>query len=84
MASNLQNPAYQLFLKDLVALRKELGLTQYDVAQRLGATQSYVSKSERGERRIDAIELVLFAGALGVSPRRLIDLAKDAVERSGI
>lgn len=38
-------------------LRQESGLTQAELAQRIGKPQSYVSKYESGERRIDVIEL---------------------------
>jgi len=44
---------------------RESGLTQSDVAHRLGRPQSYVSKCESGERRIDVIELALFADLYG-------------------
>jgi transcriptional regulator with XRE-family HTH domain len=38
-------------------LRKEAGLTQVGLAERLGKPQSYVSKVERGERIIDLVEI---------------------------
>lgn len=41
--------------------REQARLTQFEVAQRLGRPQSYVSKCESGERRIDIIELMEFA-----------------------
>jgi len=49
---------YQVFLKRLRAARERSGLTQVQVARRLGKPQSFVSKSESGERRIDAVEAV--------------------------
>jgi transcriptional regulator with XRE-family HTH domain len=58
---------YRLFLRQLRAARKRSGLTQEDVADRLGETQSFVSKCERGERRIDVVELRAFCRAIGVS-----------------
>jgi transcriptional regulator with XRE-family HTH domain len=57
----LHSPRYRQFLERLRAARREQGLTQVEVAQRLGKPQSFVSKSENGERRIDAIELADFA-----------------------
>ncbi|MBF6559992.1 MAG: helix-turn-helix domain-containing protein [Candidatus Binataceae bacterium] len=56
---------YQIFLEALVAARKEARLTQEQLAQRLGQTQSWVSKAERGERRIDVTELRNICHALG-------------------
>ncbi len=41
--------------------RIEAGLTQVDVAQSLGKPQSFISKCESGERRVDFVELIDFA-----------------------
>ncbi len=45
--------------------RRSAGLTQEEVAKRLGARQAFVSKVERGERRIDPVELAQFASLYG-------------------
>ena len=66
------HPDYQLLLAVLKAARKRAGVSQIDLAERLGNTQTFVSKCERGERRIDAVELVEFAEALGVPPLGLL------------
>ena len=50
----------------LRALRIEKGLTQVDLAARLGLPQSYVSKYETGERRVDFVETSLICDALGI------------------
>jgi DNA-binding XRE family transcriptional regulator len=50
------------FLRDL---RDESGLRQIDLAERLGVHQSFVSKYEGGERRLDLIELQAVCDALG-------------------
>jgi len=52
---------YRKFLKRLKAARMEAGLTQVEVAQRLGKPQSFISKAESGERRVDVVELRHFA-----------------------
>ena len=72
MAQSTHNPDYQLLLAVLKAARKRVGVSQVDLAERLGNTQTFVSKCERGERRIDALELVEFAEALGVPPLGLL------------
>jgi len=54
---------YRLLLKRLRQARLDAGLTQSQVANRLGRRQSYVSKCESGERRVDAVELLRFAKA---------------------
>jgi transcriptional regulator with XRE-family HTH domain len=48
---------YQLLLKLLIHSREKAGLTQQEVAEKLKKPQSYISKIESGERRIDFIEL---------------------------
>jgi transcriptional regulator with XRE-family HTH domain len=56
------------FRKLLVAAREESGLTQVQVAERLRKPQSYVSKIERGERRLDIIEFFELAEILKIDP----------------
>ncbi len=53
--------------------RKQAGLTQVDLADRLGHPQSFVSKYERGERRLDVIEYCEVCRALGIDPVRFLD-----------
>ena len=48
--------------------RKQVGLTQADLEERLGAYNGYVSKYESGERRLDVIEFMAVTEALGVDP----------------
>lgn len=61
MGSSVYSEKYQAFLTRLRAARLETGLTQAEVAQRLQVPQSFISKSESGERRLDVIELTEFA-----------------------
>lgn len=54
-------------LKDLLKhVRKERKLTQIDLSQRLGRTQSYVSKVEKGEIMIDAVVLFQYCRAMEI------------------
>lgn len=55
----------QELLQRLRVARHEIGLSQEEVANRLGTSQSFVSRSETGERRVDAIELQAFADIYG-------------------
>lgn len=57
---------YAEFLARLRRARESARLTQAETARRLGKPQSYVSKSESGERRVDLVELVAFARAYAV------------------
>lgn len=52
---------YGLFLQKLKQARLDAGLTQVEAARLLRITQSTLSKCERGERRIDVVELEEFA-----------------------
>lgn len=56
----------------LVAERVEAGLTQNDVARRLRRPQSFVSKYETGERRLDVVEFLEVARALSIDPAGVI------------
>lgn len=53
--------AYQKFRERLVSARESAGLTQREAARLLGRSQSFVAKSESGERRVDVVELTRFA-----------------------
>jgi len=57
--------AYKEFTRRLVEARKSAGLTQMQVAGRLGKTHTFVSKCELGERRVDFVELQQFAHLYG-------------------
>ncbi len=52
---------YQNFIKRLREARLEAGLTQVEAGKRLKKPQAYISKIERGERRVDVVELGEFA-----------------------
>jgi transcriptional regulator with XRE-family HTH domain len=56
-----RSAAYRLFLKRLREARLAARLTQVEVAAKLRKPQSYVSKCESGERRVDVVELAEFA-----------------------
>jgi transcriptional regulator with XRE-family HTH domain len=57
---------YDVFLLTLVSARKAAGVTQQELATRLGKPQSFVSKYERRERRLDVVEFVIIAKAIGL------------------
>lgn len=61
MSGSVYSENYQAFLQRLKAARRAAGLTQQEVAEHLSVPQSYVSKCESGERRVDVIELTEFA-----------------------
>jgi transcriptional regulator with XRE-family HTH domain len=71
---------YKAFLALLIKARKDAGMTQEQLARRLNRPQSFVSKCENGERRLDVIELLQFLQSIGVEPlnflRKIIKLAR--------
>ena len=72
MAKAKFSPAYDHLRTLLVKAREDAGLRQVDVAHRLKRPQSYVSKIELGERRLDVIEFVEFAGAIETDAVRIL------------
>jgi len=71
-------PRYERLRSLLVEARKQAGLTQADLATRLGRPQSFVSKYERGERRLDVVELLEVTDAIGVKTAKLIERIERA------
>ncbi len=72
MTSSIHNPKYKNFQTLLTKYRKEQGVTQVKLAERLGRPQSFVSKYENGERRLDLIEFLDIAAALEIDPLSFI------------
>jgi transcriptional regulator with XRE-family HTH domain len=61
-------PTYARFRELLIEARQGEGLSQASLAERLKRPQSYVSKFERGERRLDVVEFLEVAQALRIDP----------------
>ena len=59
MAGTVHSDSYRGFLKALVAQRGKAGISQAQLATRLGKPASFVGKYELGERRLDIIELMV-------------------------
>ena len=68
MPKSVFTDAYASLLSTLVALRKSRGVSQVELARRLGKPQPFVSYFERGERRVDVIEFYAITIALGADP----------------
>ena len=70
----------QKFQQLLRELREAKELRQEDVAEALEVPQSFVSKIESGERRLDILELREVCEALGVSLAKFCKLLEEAIE----
>ena len=64
-SGSLHSGRYREFLSRLRQARAEAGLTQVEVAEAIGRSQTWLSKCELGERRVDVVELTDLAEALG-------------------
>jgi transcriptional regulator with XRE-family HTH domain len=81
MAKSLHTPENQRFRSLLISAREKAGLTQAEVASRLGRPQSFVAKYEGGERRLEVTEFVAVCSALGVDPKRMISALQRRAAR---
>jgi transcriptional regulator with XRE-family HTH domain len=69
----------QIILQDLLRfIRKAANLSQRELAVRLGKPQSFVSKYESGERRLDILEIVQICKAVNIS---LVEFSKQLEAR---
>lgn len=68
----IHSERYRYLLAILREARESVGMTQVQLSQKLGKPQSYVSKYENGERRLDVIELLDVCEAVGANPQGMI------------
>lgn len=73
MTSSVFTKKYDLFRNLLIESRKDSGLTQQQLAERLNKPQSFVSKYENGERRLDVVEFLDVADALQIDKLKFIE-----------
>ena len=78
MQKSRQSPESKVLLEMLNQLRNSSGIRQIDLADKLGVHQSFVSKYESGERRLDLIELRRICNVLGTS---VVDFVADFEKR---
>lgn len=73
---------YDVVVRLLIEARTQAGLTQQDVARKLGKPQSFVSKYERKERRLDVAEVISIAEAIGADPGDLLNSIHKTIRKS--
>ena len=61
MTNTIHTQQYKQFVKRLKEARVKAGLNQTNVAKKFKKPQSYISKVEAGEQRVDIVELKIFA-----------------------
>jgi transcriptional regulator with XRE-family HTH domain len=84
MPSSLHSHNYQIFRGLLVSAREKSGLTQAQIAERLDKPQSFISKYERGERRLDLTEFIELAGVLEIDVVDFVSCYQSAISQTTI
>ncbi|MCP3391761.1 helix-turn-helix transcriptional regulator [Bradyrhizobium sp. CCGB12] len=74
MEKSLKSAEYARLIALLVATRHKAGIRQQALAKKLRKPQSFVAKYEGGERRLDVVEFITIAEALGTDPLKLLRL----------
>lgn len=72
MSKSIHSPEHIKLRELLIAARKKAGLTQQQVAERLGRPQSFVAKYEGGERRLDVIEFLQVARTIDADAVKML------------
>ena len=72
-SKTLRSREHRALCAVLVATRREAGLTQAQLAERLGKPASFIAKIEIGERRVDVVEFAAISKALKLDPRKMFD-----------
>jgi ribosome-binding protein aMBF1 (putative translation factor) len=67
MRKSIHTKEYAVFLELLIEVRQRVGLTQAQLGEKLLSEQPGISKIERGERRLDVMELKMICERLGIS-----------------
>ena len=71
--------AYEAAVRTLVSARMSQGISQRRLAEILRKPRSFVSKYENRERRLDIVEFIVIAKAIGIAPATLMTMVADAL-----
>lgn len=72
MGKTIGSVSHKALIELLIAKRVAVGMTQEDLAKKLGEYQSFVARLESGQRRVDVVELMKIADVLGFDPAKMI------------
>ncbi|MEO9633179.1 MAG: helix-turn-helix transcriptional regulator [Sulfitobacter sp.] len=75
MANTIRTSGFLALVNALVKARHAAGITQRDLAKKLGCLPATIANIESGQRRIDVIELIALAKALDLSPQKMFEIA---------
>jgi len=76
--SSFQPELYNTMIELLIAARKNAGITQVELGKRIGQRQTFISKFEQGERRLDIAEFIAVSRAIGADPIQIIKSSETA------
>jgi len=76
------SPDYRAAIETIRQARTAQKLSQREIARRLGKPVSFVNKIELLERRLDIVEFVVLARALGLDPHQLLDRVLPALSET--
>jgi ribosome-binding protein aMBF1 (putative translation factor) len=82
MAKTIRTQGHKALIAALIEARRESGLSQTELAQRLKCHQSLVARIESGQSRIDVQELVILARALEADPIEILQNVAEVVPDS--
>ncbi|MGR4866731.1 helix-turn-helix domain-containing protein [Caulobacter sp. LARHSG274] len=71
MSKSIFDGAHAQLIEILIAARRRSGLTQAEVAAKVSRDQTFISLIERSQRRVDVLEFIALARAMGEDPQRL-------------
>jgi len=78
--SSIRSDLYRQIIGLLIAARKDAGLTQAELGKLIGQRQTFVSKYELGERRLDVAEFIFVCRAIGVNTQTILFHADKLLE----
>ncbi|MEP5395236.1 MAG: helix-turn-helix transcriptional regulator [Hyphomicrobiales bacterium] len=81
MPRSMFSKDYAILIQLMADIRKEMGKTQVDVSTALGKPQSFISKIENGERRMDLIEMIAIADAIGMNSQQILKRLENEIQR---
>lgn len=78
MSRTLESATYKRLIRQLKTARLDQGETQTSLAAKLKRPQSFITKTERLDRRLDVLEFIRWCDALGIDPASLMSRASKS------
>jgi transcriptional regulator with XRE-family HTH domain len=80
LGKSLQSARHKTLIALLIAKREAAGMTQIQLADKLGEYQSFVARLESGQRRVDVVEFAEIAEVLGFDPAKALSTILKTVK----